>query len=107
MVDKDKYLGNDTYLISNLNQDENVNLVGYQALHEDLDDIFREKIYASAGCVDDEEEVHQSEANKFFTPTRKRKQTEINDQLENMEISSPWKPSNRERESTHYHITDG
>ena len=41
---------------------------------------------ASAGCVDDEEEVHQSEANEFFTPTRKRKATEINDQTLNTQM---------------------
>ena len=64
--------------MSNLNQDENDNSVDYQALHEDWDDIFRGKIHASAGCVDEEEEMHQSEANEFFTPTRKRKATEIN-----------------------------
>jgi len=66
--------------MSNLNQDENDNSVDYQALHEDWDDIFQGKIHASAGCVDEEEEeeVHQSEANEFFTPTRKRKATELN-----------------------------
>ena len=58
--------------MSNLNQDENDNSVDYQALHENWDDIFRGKIHASAGCVDDEEDVHQSEANEIFTPTRKR-----------------------------------
>jgi hypothetical protein len=55
--------------MSNLNQDENDNSVD-QALHEDWDDIFREKIHASAGCVDDEEEVHQSEA-KNLHPNEK------------------------------------
>jgi hypothetical protein len=71
--------------MSNLNQDENDNSVDYQALHEDWDDIFRGKIHASAGCVD-EEEVHQSEANEFFTPTRKREATEINDQSLNTQM---------------------
>ena len=51
------------------------NSVDYQALNEDWDDIFRGKIHASAGCVD-EEEVPQNEANKFFTPARKRKASE-------------------------------
>ena len=64
--------------MSNLNQDENDNLVDYQALHEDWDDIFRGKIHASAGCVDDEEEVHQCKANEFFSPTRKQKAAEMN-----------------------------
>ena len=72
--------------MSNLHQDENENSVEYQALHEDWDDLIQGKIYASAGCVDDEEEVHQSEANKFFTPTRKRKSTEINDQTLNTQM---------------------
>jgi hypothetical protein len=58
--------------MSNLKQVENVDSVDYQALHEDWDDIFQGKIHASAGCVDDEEEVHQSEANKFFTSTRNK-----------------------------------
>jgi hypothetical protein len=68
-------------------KDQKDNVVDYQALHEDWDDIFRGMIHASAGCVDDEEEeVHQSEANKFFTPTRKRKATEINDQTLNTQM---------------------
>ena len=41
---------------------------------------------ASAGCVDDEEEVHRSKANEFFTPTRKQKATEINDQTLNTQM---------------------
>ena len=36
--------------------------------------------------MDDEEEVHQSEANEFFTPTRKQKATEINDQTLNTQM---------------------
>ena len=72
--------------MSNLNQDDNDSSVDYQALHEDLDDIFRGNIHASAGCVDEEEEVHQSEANEFFTPSRKRKATEINDQTLNTQM---------------------
>ena len=79
-------MGNDTYLMSTLNQDDNDSSVDYQALHEDWDDIFRGNIHASAGCVDEEEEVHQSEANEFFTPSRKRKATEINDQTLNTQM---------------------
>ena len=71
--------------MSNQNQEAIDNLVDYQALHEDWDDIFRGNIHASAGCVD-EEEVPQNEANEFFTPTRKRKATEINDQTLNTQI---------------------
>jgi hypothetical protein len=86
LVDKTNYFGNDTYLISNQNQDEIDDSVDYQALHEGCDDISRRKIHASAGCVDEEEEVHQSEANEFFTPSRKRKATEINDQTLNTQM---------------------
>ena len=71
--------------MSNHVQDTIDNSVDYQALHEDWDDIFRGKIRASAGCVD-EEEVLQSDANDFFTPTRKRKATEINDQTLNTQM---------------------
>jgi hypothetical protein len=72
--------------MSNQNQDAIDNSVSYQALHEDWDNIFRGKIDASAGCVDDEEEVHQNEANKFFTPTKKWKATDINDQTLNTQM---------------------
>ena len=63
--------------MSNQVQDTIDNSVDYQALNEDWDDIFRGKIHSSAGCV--EEEELQTEANEFFTPTRKRKATEINE----------------------------
>ena len=36
--------------------------------------------------MDDEEEVHQSKANDFFTSMRKRKATEINDQTLNTQM---------------------
>ena len=71
--------------MSNQDQDAIDNSVDYQALHEDWGDIFRWNIHASADCVD-EEEVSQNEANEFFTPTRKRKATEINDQTFNTQI---------------------
>ena len=67
------------------NQDTIDNSVDYQALTEDWDDIFRGKIYSSAGCVEEEEEL-QNEANEFFTPTRKRKATEINNQTFNTQM---------------------
>jgi hypothetical protein len=35
---------------------------------------------------EEDEEVHQSEANEFFTPSRKRKATEINDQTLNTQM---------------------
>ena len=95
-------MGNDTYLMSNLNQDENDNSVDYQALHEDWDDIFRGKIHASAGCVDDEE-VHQSEANEFFTLTRKRKATEINDQTLSTQMFLSNIPETNEEEVLEFH----
>ena len=67
------------------NQDTIDNSVDYQALNEDWDDIFRGKIHSSAGCVEEEEEL-QNEANEFFTPTRKRKATEINNQTFNTQM---------------------
>ena len=83
LVDKDNLLGNDTYLMSNQDQDAIDNSVDYQALHEDWDDIFRGKLHASAGCLDEEDDALHSEAADCFTPIRKRKATEINDQTIN------------------------
>ena len=71
--------------MSNQDQDAIDDSVNYQALHEDWDDIFRGNIHASAGC-EDEEEVPQNEENEFFTPTKKRKATEIKDQTLNTQM---------------------
>ena len=55
LVDKDNLLGNDTYLMSNQDEDAIDSSFDYQALNEDWDDIFRGKLHLSAGCVEEEE----------------------------------------------------
>ena len=87
----DNYLGNDTYLMSNHydseeNQDETSSQGDDQQRNKDWDDIFRGKGHSTATSDltgDDEADSIQKEASAFFTPIRKRKSNEINDQTLN------------------------
>ena len=87
----DNYLGNDTYLMSSQsnheeNQDETSSQGDFQQRNEDWDDIFCGKGHSSAtsGLIgQDDADSIQKEASAFFTPIRKRKSNEINDQTLN------------------------
>ena len=87
----DNYLGNDTYCMSNHydseeNHDETSSQGENQQRNEDWDDIFRGKGHSLATSdligQDDADSI-QKEASAFFTPIRKRKSYEINDQALN------------------------
>ena len=87
----DNYLGNDTYLMSNHydsedNQDETSSQGNNQQRNEDWDDIFRGKGHSTAASDltgDVEADSIQKEASAYFTPLRKSKSHEINDQTLN------------------------
>ena len=91
----DNYLGNDTYLVSNQydseeNQEETSSQGDFQQRNEDWDDIFCGKGHSTATSDltgEDEADSIQREASAFFTPIRKLKSNEINDQtLNNQEF---------------------
>ena len=85
------YLGNDTYLMTNQydseeNQEETSSQGDFQQRNEEWVDIFRGKGHSTATSdltgQDDADSI-QKEASAFFTPIRKRKSNEINDQILN------------------------
>ena len=87
----DNYLGNDTYLMSDHsdseeNQDETSSQGDFQQRNEDWDDIFRGKGHSTATSDltgNDDADSIEKEASAYFTPLRKRKSNEINDQTLN------------------------
>ena len=87
----DNYLGNDTYLMSNQydseeNQEETSSQGDFQQRNDDWDEIFRRKSHSTATSDltgDEDADSIQKEASAYFTPIRKRKSNEINDQTLN------------------------
>ena len=88
----DNFLGNDTYLMSNQydseeNQDETSSQGDNQQRNEEWDDIFRggkgHSTATSDLTGDDEADSIQKKTSAYFTPLRKRKSNEINDQTLN------------------------
>ena len=68
------------------NQDETSSRGDFQQRNEDWDDIFRGKGNSTATSDltgDDDADSIQKEASAFFTPIKKRKSNEINDQTLN------------------------
>ena len=68
------------------NQDETSSQGDNQKCNEDWDDIFRGKGHSTATSHltgDDDADSIQKEASAYFTPLRKRKSNEINDQTLN------------------------
>ena len=68
------------------NQDETSSQGDFQQRNEDWDDIFRGKGHSTATSDltgNDDADSIQIEASAFFTPIRKRKSNEINDQTLN------------------------
>ena len=68
------------------NQDETSSQGDFQQRNEDWDDIFRVKGHSTATSDltgNDDADSIEKEASAFFTPIRKRKSNEINDQTLN------------------------